>query len=185
MTPSWEQLPRETGRSYSMFRAYRDMGDDRSYAKVAAEFKVSKRNVDKIASMWRWQERLREWAAHDRAAEEKALLQERIEAKRRHAAQARGLQSVAVRTITAYQNTLATKADAVLLTAAETHAWMKLGVDQERDALDLNTPTRLEVSGPGGIPFEPPGATPAPTLDLTRLSHEELLALKAMMEKAG
>ena len=55
---SFNRLPRESSKAYAMFRAYLAMGPERSHARVAEQFKVTRRMVDKLGRKFGWQDRL-------------------------------------------------------------------------------------------------------------------------------
>jgi hypothetical protein len=84
---SWEQLPGETGRAYSAFCAYRDLGPERNIRKAVETAEQDKGQQDKRYRVWRnWcsQFRWRERAAdYDRYTEKlkQAELRKTIEAQ--------------------------------------------------------------------------------------------------------
>jgi hypothetical protein len=84
---SWEQLPGETGRAYSAFCAYRDLGLERNIRKAVEAVEQGKVQQDKRYRVWRnWcsQYRWRERAVdYDRYTEKlkQAELRKTIEAQ--------------------------------------------------------------------------------------------------------
>lgn len=65
----WEQQPGESAKAFQAFAAYRDMGVERSNAKVAQLLGKSKTLIDRWSSAWKWVERVR---SYDREMDKQA-----------------------------------------------------------------------------------------------------------------
>lgn len=61
--PTWERRPEESTPAYAAFVAYRDMGAERSCAKVARELGKSCTLVTRWSARHRWVERVTAWDA--------------------------------------------------------------------------------------------------------------------------
>src|SRR5215211_3673678 len=77
---AWEQQPGESARAYEAFALYRDMGPDRSLAKVAQMLGKSKTLLSRWSSEHAWVDRVKALEARDemlrREAAENALRQQ-------------------------------------------------------------------------------------------------------------
>ena len=54
----WERQPGESAKAYNFFCRYRDMGYERSYAKVAREVGKAHITIAKMANRWNWVKRV-------------------------------------------------------------------------------------------------------------------------------
>lgn len=72
-------LKGESRQAFRAFKTYIEMGEDRSYRKVAHRLGCSETNIEKFAARWEWQKRLHllmaEEAERDAAAEKQARLE--------------------------------------------------------------------------------------------------------------
>lgn len=59
----WERQPEESARAFQAFAAYRDMGAERSTAKVARALGRTKALCDRWSSRWGWVARVDAWDA--------------------------------------------------------------------------------------------------------------------------
>lgn len=93
----WERQPGEGARAFQAFAVYRDMGAERSTAKVARELGKTKAIVDRWSGDHEWVARAAAWDLElDRRAQAE-LADARVEAARRHAAiAARSLEALQV-----------------------------------------------------------------------------------------
>ncbi len=57
----WEKQESETIKAFSAFRAYRDLGEERSLAKAAALTGKGKRWLEFLSSKFAWQDRIDAW----------------------------------------------------------------------------------------------------------------------------
>lgn len=60
----WEQQPKESSRAFAAFVCYRDLGMQRSCAKVAEQLKISSPSVLELSQRHSWQNRVRAWDAY-------------------------------------------------------------------------------------------------------------------------
>jgi len=62
----WDRLPGESSKAYAHFCLYRDMGQERSLRKLAAEAKTRSRlrQLQHWSSRWKWVERCRSYDDH-------------------------------------------------------------------------------------------------------------------------
>jgi len=73
MTQLFEQQPRESNKAFAAFRAYLDMGPERSTAAVAKELAKSRQLVRRWSAKFGWTERVQAYAAHVAEVERKAI----------------------------------------------------------------------------------------------------------------
>jgi transposase-like protein len=83
---SWEQMWGESGPAYAAFRAYRDMGPDRSFAGAARQIGRNESLLRRWAARHRWRERAWQWDLQQARQEEtvvrehrEAVLRDRLE----------------------------------------------------------------------------------------------------------
>lgn len=60
----WHRRPGETGKAYSAFQAYCQLGAGRSHALLRHRLGCSMNHIQKFASRWDWKERARHWDGH-------------------------------------------------------------------------------------------------------------------------
>lgn len=76
MANPWEQQAKESSRAFAGFVCYRDLGLQRSCAKVADELKIATSSVLELSKRHDWQNRVRAWDAYV----DKQTQKDRIEA---------------------------------------------------------------------------------------------------------
>lgn len=59
--PIYEHLPGESGVAYAAFKAYLELGDERSLTKVAAVVKKSIPLMNRWSARWKWKNRVQAW----------------------------------------------------------------------------------------------------------------------------
>jgi hypothetical protein len=57
LAPMWERQPEESGKAWSAFREYRDMGSCRSIRRVAAKLRVTRQALEPWSRKFNWVER--------------------------------------------------------------------------------------------------------------------------------
>ena len=146
----WERQPKESAQAYEAFAIYRDMGTERSYAKVGRELGKSKTIIDRWGAEWNWAERVRAWDNEIAARVKEAAEKTASEMVQRHLKISMQLQTKAV--------TALNQISGDEMTARDIAALLKLGVDIER--LNRGEPTertegRNEVSGRVTVASDP------------------------------
>lgn len=76
-TTAWERRPDESDPAFQAFTVYRDLGHQRSLAKVGRELGKSKTLMDRWSSAHNWVRRCAEWDAEQDRAWRQGLLHER------------------------------------------------------------------------------------------------------------
>lgn len=92
MAEPWERQRHESHQAFQAFAAYRDMGTDRSTAKVAQRLGKSKTLMDRWSSRWAWVSRAQAWDAELDRQNRQAQEQARRDMAERHAKEAMLLQ---------------------------------------------------------------------------------------------
>jgi hypothetical protein len=122
----------ESTRSYSLFRAYLELREKRSYVKVALQAGVSRTYVERIAKRWRWTERTRAFDSHISDLETAAFITERKEMGKRIARGSILAQNIALAGMMALQEQLQQKGKLRGLTAYECARLYEVGTRIER-----------------------------------------------------
>ena len=144
MADPWERQPEETPDAWAAFVQYRDMGSNRSTAKVAQALGKTKTIMDRWSSKHAWVRRCLAWDnEQDRQWREEQTAARKRMAERQAA------------TAAAAQNKIAqfiVDLDPTRLTPTEAARWYEVAVKVERQA--RGEPDRVEVSGPGAGPIQ-------------------------------
>ena len=69
----FEQQPRESQRAFAAFRAYLELGPERSLAGVAKQVGKGKRQMEKWSRRWSWGERITAYGSHMAELERRAI----------------------------------------------------------------------------------------------------------------
>ena len=174
---TWSRRPAETQESFAGFLAYLEMGAERSNAKVARKVSKSLGLMAKWSKRHDWVARAADYDNFVAVQEHKAFIErriaERLEATQRHIQYARVLENRATAALA--------RDEGVIMHAADIARFYDLGIQIERKALDLETPARMEISGPAGAPIEV-ASNEAP-LNFDALGEEELEQYLALMAK--
>ena len=91
---TFERMKGEGQTSFKYFCMYRDMGNKRSYRRVAREAGVSTQRIHNIAQEWHWQERIKLWIDEVDRVKREAYLKEIQEMAKRHAQHSMAFQRV-------------------------------------------------------------------------------------------
>ena len=78
-TNPWDRQPGESGKAYSGFLAYRDLGIERSLTKAAEKLTKRKQTLYRWFVRWNWRDRSDAWDREIQEAEERATIKERAE----------------------------------------------------------------------------------------------------------
>ena len=81
----WERQPGESAKAYEAFSTYRDMGSDRSLAKVGHALGKSKAMMEKWSSAHNWVERAKEWDVEQDRILQKQQIEDIKKMRKRHA----------------------------------------------------------------------------------------------------
>ncbi len=150
----WEQLPKEAGKSFAAFAAYRNLDPTaRSLRSLAQQLDMSLTNIGQLSARWWWQERCRRWDIHlDRIARHE-LEEARRETAKFHADLSRQtLQKVAQRLLGDEANGIEA-IDLNKMSASELIRWLEVGTKVERTSRG-EPDQKVELSGPEGGPIE-------------------------------
>lgn len=60
----WERLPSEPLKAFKAFQTYRDMGYRRDKTVVAARLGLPYEKIARLATKWKWEERINAWEKH-------------------------------------------------------------------------------------------------------------------------
>jgi len=81
-TNPWDRQLGESGKAYSAFLAYRDLGIERSLTKAAEKVTKKKQTLHRWSVQWDWRDRSYAWDRQMQEAEERAIMKERAEYRR-------------------------------------------------------------------------------------------------------
>lgn len=84
----WERTDKESSQSFEAFQVYRDMGTDRSLAKVGEQLGKSTALMERWSSTHGWRDRAADYDSHLDRLTLKEEAKERIKMAKRHAQQA-------------------------------------------------------------------------------------------------
>ena len=177
----WERIPGETSREYQKFCAYRDMNSSdkpirkRSLQRLAKELGLSLDHLKKLSAKNDWVSRA---AAYDEYLDELAREQneaEIIKMRKNHALLASQMITKAAKRLLTIPEEEITAADLVRL--------VDVGVKIERLSRGESTENR-QISGEAKVIHQGEVTVKNPmSLDLSRLSDEELSNLEQLLEK--
>lgn len=177
----WERIPGETSREYQKFCAYRDMNSSdkpirkRSLQRLAKELGLSLDHLKKLSTKNDWVSRA---AAYDEYLDELAREQneaEIIKMRKNHALLASQMITKAAKRLLTMPEEEITAADLVRL--------VDVGVKIERLSRGESTENR-QISGEAKVIHQGEVTVKNPmSLDLSRLSDEELSNLEQLLEK--
>lgn len=73
---AWDRQEKEPPKAYQHFTIYRDLGPERSLAKVGQILGVAVQSLEPKASQWNWVARCDQWDAHVQVIQQRAYLDE-------------------------------------------------------------------------------------------------------------
>lgn len=120
----WERLPKETTEAFEAFKEYRDMGAERSLAKVGAKLGKSTELMERWSARHDWVKRVQAWDDEVEREASKNLLKEIAKMRSRQRKQALKMQLKGLDLLNGIN-----VGDAKL---SEIVSLMKLGMEQER-----------------------------------------------------
>jgi hypothetical protein len=99
----WDKQDGETTPAWQAFRTYRDMGEERSFHKVAEKLSKSDTLMKRWASRWKWVVRVSAWDEHVDKRRQEATITKQEEMARRHVQIGQGMQGIAAAKLVEYQ----------------------------------------------------------------------------------
>jgi hypothetical protein len=149
----WDRLSGESSKAYAHFCLYRDMGQERSLRKLAADAKTTSklRQLQHWSSRWKWVERCQRYDDYLELQERLRQEKERRDMRKRHAQIALLGQNIAVK---GFEALLAkVQASDREVCPADLTRLVATSVAIERLARGESTDSH-EVTGPGGGPIK-------------------------------
>jgi hypothetical protein len=134
----WERQQGETAKAYEAFVIYRDMGLERSLAKVGRRLGISTKYIERLSKRWRWRERTRAFDGRIERVQTEDAIEAAEKANRRHIAESQQMQGAVLKFLKEF--------DPQKLKAADVPVWMKAAIDIERKCMGLDsTATQVAV----------------------------------------
>lgn len=124
---AWDRQPDETTKAFEAFAIYRDMGNDRSIAKVAEQLGKSEALLQRWSSKYEWVKRVAEWDDEVARQTARELMRDIARTRARQRKQAMQMQLKGAELLQAIK-----VGDAKL---SEIVSLLKLGMEQERICL--------------------------------------------------
>lgn len=151
MAQSWERLPGESSQAFEAFTAYRDMGVDRSLAKVAQQLGKSKALIERWSARDAWVLRVEQWECEQDRLHRQRLIAHRRETDLRQLRIANAMQAKIVQRLA--------DLDVARLSTRDLGYWLEVTSDVQRKALGASD--RIELVGAEGGPIEVAALSPA------------------------
>lgn len=123
----WERLDKESTVAYDAFKVYRDMGNERSLAKVGAQLGKSTALMERWSAQHDWQKRVLAWDDEIERVASEDLMKEIAKMRARQRKQALKMQLKGMNLLDGFN-----VGDAKL---GEVVSLLKLGMEQERIAM--------------------------------------------------
>jgi hypothetical protein len=146
----WERLPGESKEAFEGFVLYRDMGAERSLAKVAKQLGKSNTLIERWSARDHWVMRADTWVVEADRVHRAFLLEHRRDVDRRLLRIAGAMQAKLVEALQAL--------DVHALSPRDLGHWLDVTSKVQRQALGLGD--KVELSGPDGGPIELAGLSP-------------------------
>lgn len=121
----WDRLPKETAPAFKAFQTYRDMGADRSNAKVGQKLSKSKTLIDRWSSRNFWVSRVRAYDMFLDTEAQKSQIETAQVMAQRHKQTAQVILNKVVQKLNAM-------VQSTELTATQAIRWFEVGVKMER-----------------------------------------------------
>lgn len=186
---AWDKQPGESTKAYAAFVAYRDLGSERSHARVAGAISRARSQISGWASTWQWSHRVDAWEQQEEQRRREITRDARDRMTERHATQASAAQQAAMGPVIKFLERLRDKPQE--LDDAETKDLADLALKSLRSLGHLQAAERIARGLPGtsteivGDPARPLVQRGAPHPDLSRLSILELEVLDWLHCKAA
>lgn len=130
----WDRLDGESTAAYAAFCRYRDLGQERSTAKVAQELSKSKTLMDRWSGAWNWVNRCWEFDAQEDERTREQLCRDRMAMRKRHIRLGMAMQAVATHGLREWQIKIE-QGLPLNLSVAEIVKLMECGAQLENDAV--------------------------------------------------
>ncbi|HUV09221.1 MAG TPA: hypothetical protein VMX75_15910 [Spirochaetia bacterium] len=173
----WDRQSSETRQAFEAFQVYRDLGEDRSLTRTAAQLAKHWTLIARWSARWSWVSRVEAWDKHLDEINQRAQEQKRKEMAKRHANLAMGLQGMAAKKLTDMQEQAKG-----YLKPADVAKFIEVGVKVER--LARGEPDTV-VGGTVAHKVLPPGVMSLE--ELRKLGPDELARLhrEALAQSSG
>jgi hypothetical protein len=163
MAEPWERLTGESQQSFEAFTIYRDMGAERSLAKVARQLGKSSTLIERWSGRDAWVTRCDAWDLELDRIHRGFLVAHRREVERRQLRIAGAMQAKMVDRLS--------RLDVDALSPRDLSSWLDVTVKVQRSALGVGE--KVEISGTDGGPIELAALTPEQqTARLAEISRE-------------
>lgn len=126
----WQRQPGESAKAYNAFRIYRDLAEQRTFAKVGKELGCSSTNIERWAARWCWTQRVYEYDLVQEEEWQRQASRDRVAMRRRQIQLGQALQSVGAYSVREWQQKIAANLP-LHLDPVETVAILKLGSELE------------------------------------------------------
>ena len=141
---SWERLPTDTDRSFEAFEAYRQMGAERSLAKVGQKLGKSTPLMERWSKHHHWVERTAAWDRHEARTVNESVLLDTSQMRSRLVNAALALEAKASESIASMS-----REEIAALSPYEIAALMKTAADVIGRAAEIG---RSEFGSPADLP---------------------------------
>lgn len=150
MPEPWERITGESAPAFQAFAAYRDMGADRSLAKVAQQLGKSTTLVERWSARDFWVNRVAAWDEEQDRIWRAQMVASRREVGKRQLRIANAMQGRLVDALS--------RLDVDTMTARDLGYWLQVTTQVQRDALGQGS--RHEVTGADGGPVQVENLSP-------------------------
>lgn len=126
----WQRQAGESAKAYNAFRIYRDLAEQRTFAKVGKELGCSSTNIERWAARWCWTQRCYEYDLVQEEEWQRQASRDRVQMRRRQIQLGQALQAVGAHSVREWQARIA-GGQPLNLDPVETVAILKLGAELE------------------------------------------------------
>lgn len=144
MAQPWERLVNESAKSFEAFVRYRDMGPDRSLARVAKELGKSTTLIERWSARDAWVVRVEAWEVEQDRLWRQQQIASRREVGKRHLRIANAMQGRLVDALA--------RLDVATLAPRDIAYWLEVSAKVQRQAIGQGD--QLAVTGADGGPVE-------------------------------
>lgn len=133
---AWKQVKNEGTKAFEAFRAYRDMGENRSLAKVAEKLGKSETLISRWSSRNKWQERIQLYNSEIERETKAEVIKERKKMIDRHIRIAQQIQGKALKALQILEPEE--------MTARDIKEFIKIGTELEKMNREINLDEKEE-----------------------------------------